>query len=213
MCGKTCHSPRYWPKRHFMVMNLMQVHIPLIRTRKLSLFSSNQVTASIRIQQPIQLQLADELAKARIRILIVQNTLKSQQYPSAAHFFFGPNIGSPTLFPVKRTFAAFCSLSSTSMAGKSAPVRSRSATYFTSTFALLARSFCVMVAPFWFLSLLRACERALETSSGTFFVATGPSARSTLVRRWPSGLPLVCGSSVSVYLMCCSCCAIVRLRS
>ena len=35
-------------------------------------------------------------------------------------------------------------------------------------------------------------ERALETSSGTFFVATGPSARSTFVRRWPSGLPEAC---------------------
>ncbi len=114
----------------------------------------------------------------------------TQQYPSAPYFFFGPNIGFPmfSLSPVNLTFAAFCNFSTTSIDGNSAPVRSRSATYFTSTAALEARSFCVIVAPFWFLSWLRAWARALETSSGTFFVATGPSARSTLVRRWPSGL-------------------------
>src|ERR1700753_761158 len=63
----------------------------------------------------------------------------TQQFPSAAHFFagasaffFGPSIGSPILLPVSRTFAAFCNLTTTSMAGNSAPVRSRSATYLTS---------------------------------------------------------------------------------
>lgn len=99
------------------------------------------------------------------------------------YFFLGPNIGSPILLPVSLTFAAFCNFSTTSILGKSAPVRSRAATAATSTLALAARSFCVIVAPFWFFSLVRACWRALETSSGTFLVATGPSARSTLVRR------------------------------
>jgi len=107
-------------------------------------------------------------------------------------FFFGPNIGSPTFDPVRRTFAAFCNFNTTSMLGKSAPVRSSAATAATSTLAFAARSFCVIVLPFWFLSCVRAPASALATSSGTFFVATGPSARSTFVRRWPSGLLPVC---------------------
>jgi len=57
------------------------------------------------------------------------------------YFFLGPRKGSPMLEPVRRTLAAFCSLSTASMAGKSAPVRSRSATTLTSTLAFDARSF------------------------------------------------------------------------
>ena len=62
-------------------------------------------------------------------ILNHPTTLTIQQFPSAPYFFpappasaffFGPNIGSPILLPVNRTFAAFCNFRSVSMGGKSA---------------------------------------------------------------------------------------------
>lgn len=102
------------------------------------------------------------------------------------YFFFGPNMGAPILVPVSLTLAAFWILFTKSMAGQSAPGRSRAVMNFTSTDALAARSFWVMVPPFAFFMLARACWRALATSSGTFLVATMSSDRSTLVRCWPS---------------------------
>ena len=102
------------------------------------------------------------------------------------YFFLGPNMGAPMLVPVSLTFAAFWILLTKSMAGQSAPARSRAVMYFTSTEALAARSFCVMVVPFAFFMFARAVWSALATSSVTFFVATMSSDRSTLVRCWPS---------------------------
>jgi len=88
--------------------------------------------------------------------------------------------------PVSLTFAAFWILLTKSIAGQSAPGFSSAATNATSTLALLARSFCVIVVPFWFFKPARACCSAFATFSGTFFVATTSSLRSTLVKCWPS---------------------------